>query len=254
MSADDLRKRPEDAAAADEAATTPWQRRQELELELDLPSATEARANAPRNTGLAVSERSLTDSGPAPVSGLEERKELDIPAAPPRRRPVRTAVILVGVALLAAGLIGAGAYWVESQRKEGGLFAPSDEVLLLVMLRPKGAKLFVDGERTKTTSLQLPRARGKVVLRAEAPGHRPRQVVVDLATTRLVSLVLRRSGQRATTRRSRRGRKAKAKTATPSKAPKSSSPAATPPTIRPVAPDSPGPKPQATDDEKAPVE
>ncbi|PID38887.1 MAG: hypothetical protein CSA65_01435 [Proteobacteria bacterium] len=261
MSADDDREPPNQGV--DEAPTTTWQQRQEFVLELPpAPPARPAprsrptleRANAPRNSDYELSERSLAESGPAPLSpnggeatpsgasgdrGLGLREHLDIPKAPRRRQPGRVAVL---ISVLASIIAGVG-YLIESQWGEGGLFSPRDDVLLLVMLHPKGAKLFADGEWQESTSLQLPRARGKVVLRAEAEGYRTRQLVVDLATTRVVTLRLERSRGRTTKGASRKGKRAGR-----------SGSVATMPTIRPVIPDSPGPKPQAVDDEKAPIE
>ena len=137
------------------------------------------------------------------------RERLSIPPAPPRRR-WRTAAVLLSVSIVLAATVAGVAYFIVGKGElSGGLFGDS-EVLLLVRPSPRWARLYVDGERQKSTSLQLSRSRGSVVLRGEAKGYRTRQIVVDLSTTRTVRLVLQPLGQ---TRRRRSARIDKASAA-----------------------------------------
>lgn len=141
------------------------------------PGASAADINSAK-TGLAHSDRSLAE------------RQLDLPAAPPRKRPLRLALLLVGASIVLAVLSGLVAFWIESERHEGGVFGPSDEVLLMVQVVPSTATLYVDGVKQRSRSLQLSRQRKQVVLRAEAPGYRSRQMLVNIDQTTVVQLTL----------------------------------------------------------------
>lgn len=141
------------------------------------PGASAADINSAK-TGLAHSDRALAE------------RQLDLPAAPPRRRPLRLALLLVGASIALAALTGLVAFWVESERREGGVFGPSDEVLLMVQVVPSNATLYVDGVKQHNRSLQLSRQRKQVVLRAEAAGYRSRQMLVKIDQTTVIQLTL----------------------------------------------------------------
>ncbi|MCK5798769.1 MAG: hypothetical protein KAI47_16365 [Deltaproteobacteria bacterium] len=165
----------------------------------------EPRRSQDLSSTMELGDDDLEDSASAADAHTTPRPFIPAETAPVHeapKRPARLALLLVSLALLATILVGGGAYWLTSGRSGGDLFGrASNEVLILVVTRPKSARLFVDGVLQKTKSLQLQRSRGHVQLRAEAPGYRPKTITLALAHTRVLHLSLtpKTSGRAART-------------------------------------------------------
>ncbi len=221
------------------------------------PDATATRRDDPRSSPdlsstMELGDDDLEDSASTPDAHTTPRPFIPAETAPvheaPRQRPARLALLLVGLALLATILVGGGAYWLTSSGSGGDLFGrASNEVLILVVTRPKSARLFVDGVLQKTKSLQLQRSRGHVQLRAEAPGYRPKTITLALAHTRVLHLSL-------TPKTSGRAARTRLRPSIPGQTAPSSSTGSASSGPRLLKPRTSSRPPQAVDTEKAPVE